>query len=216
MESFCRRRISVRNGKIISQTGNNRFIYIRRKLMYHTKIKGVVRLLVLLTIVGLALQPSSVARAADNTNGPELPAQCDSLQVPAGNMLAFHVYARGVQIYRWNGASWEFVAPMATLFADADYHGQVGIHYAGPTWESNSGSKVVAASPIRCFPDPTSIPWLRLQTASTNGPGIFSSVTYVQRVNTTGGLAPTASGSSIGEAVEVPYTAEYYFYRADD
>jgi hypothetical protein len=41
-------------------------------------------------------------------------------------------------------------------------------------------------------------------------------VTYVQRVNTTGGLRPAAPGSSIGAVVEVPYTAEYYFYRAAD
>jgi hypothetical protein len=120
----------------------------------------------------------------------------------------------GVQIYRWNGASWDFVEPVARLYASANYHGEVGIHYAGPTWESNSGSKVVATRLEGCSPDPTAIPWLLLQTVSTEGPGIFSSVTYIQRVNTVGGLAPAAPGLSIGATVEVPYTAEYYFYRA--
>jgi hypothetical protein len=185
--------------------------------MHIMKIKRVIALVVLLSIAGLAQAFIPAARALDSNQAPDLPSPlCDSLQVPEGNKVAFHVYARGVQIYNWNGTSWVFVAPSAMLFADAGYHGQVGIHYAGPTWESNSGSKVVAASPIRCFPDPTAIPWLRLQAASTNGPGIFGSVTYVQRTNTTGGLAPTAPGSSIGDSVEVPYTAEYYFYRAED
>jgi len=32
----------------------------------------------------------------------------------------------------------------------------------------------------------------------------------------TGGLAPTAPGESIGATAQVPYTAEYFFYRADD
>ena len=119
-----------------------------------------------------------------------------------------------MQIYRWNGTSWAFVEPVATLFSDADYHEKVGTHYLGPTWESNSGSKVVAARLTGCTPDPTAIPWLLLQTVSTDGPGIFGSVTYIQRVNTKGGLAPTAPGVSIGTVAEVPYTAEYYFYRA--
>jgi hypothetical protein len=65
-------------------------------------------------------------------------------------------------------------------------------------------------------PDPNAIPWLRLQATSTSGPGLLSSVTYVQRVNTTGGKGPTTPGSFINESVEVPYTAEYYFYRAED
>jgi hypothetical protein len=120
----------------------------------------------------------------------------------------------GAQIYRWNGTSWGFVEPVATLFSDADYHGKVGTHYLGPTWESNSGSKVVATRLFGCTPDATAIPWLQLQTVSTDGSGIFSSVTYIQRVNTKGGLAPTAPGTSIGAVAEVPYTAEYYFYRA--
>src|SRR5262245_38692093 len=60
---------------------------------------------------------------------------CPELQVPPGNELAFHVYAVGVQIYRWNGTSWSFVGPEAVLFADAGHNAAVGTHYAGPTWE---------------------------------------------------------------------------------
>ena len=184
--------------------------------MRYMNIKFVIGLVVLLTVAGLAPASISVARASNN-NVPDLPSPlCDTVRVSPENQLAFHVYARGVQIYRWDGTAWVFVAPVATLFADAGYHGQVGIHYAGPTWESNSGSKVVAARREGCSPDLTAIPWLLLQTVSTTGPGIFSSVTFIQRVNTTGGLAPSAPGSSIGAAVEVPYTAEYYFYRDEN
>ncbi len=183
--------------------------------MYQTKIKHVVRFLVLMTSVGLGLQTTSVATASDL---PDLPAQCVSIEVPAGTKLAFHAYARGVQIYRWNGNTWDFVAPVATLFAEANYFGEVGSHYVGPTWESKSGSKVVGkrVTGTGCTPDPSAIAWLKLEKVSTSGPGIFSPVTYIQRVNTTGGLAPAAAGSTVGEVEEVPYTAEYYFYRAQD
>ena len=185
--------------------------------MSYLKIKRVIALVVLLSIAGLSSASVAAARASVPDNSPDLPSPlCDSLQVPAGNGLAFRVYAMGVQIYKWNGVTWAFVEPAATLFADARYHGEVGIHYVGPTWESNSGSKVVGTRVAGCTPDSTAIPWLRLQTVSTDGPGIFSSVTFIQRVNTTGGLAPTAAGLSIGEVKEVPYTAEYYFYRARD
>ena len=183
--------------------------------MLQSKIKYVVRLLGLLITLGFGLQPISVAMASDP---PELPAQCSSMNVEAGNKLAFHVYARGVQIYRWNSvtSAWDFVAPVATLFAEANYFGEVGTHYVGPKWESKSGSIVEGrrVTGTGCAPDPTAIAWLLLSKYQTSGSGIFSSVTFIQRVNTTGGLVPTAPGLSDGEVKEVPYTAEYYFYKA--
>jgi hypothetical protein len=124
------------------------------------------------------------------------------------------VYAVGVQVYRWDGANWSFVAPVANLYADSGFNGKVGKHYAGPVWESNSGSKAAGTVQARCTPDMTAVPWLLLQAAPTDDPGIFSQTTYIQRVNTTGGLAPANPGTTAGEEKGVPYTAEYYFYRA--
>jgi Protein of unknown function (DUF3455) len=186
--------------------------------MNHLKTNHSCCLPVRMTLAALALlalASTPVAQAAEDSRAPDLPSPlCDSLQVQPGNKVAFHVYALGVQIYSWDGTSWVFVAPAATLFADANYHGEVGIHYVGPTWESHSGGKVIASRLEGCTPDPTAIPWLLLQTVSTEGPGIFDRVTYIHRVNTTGGLAPTEPGPFIGAEVEVPYAAEYYFYRA--
>ena len=120
-----------------------------------------------------------------------------------------------MQIYRWNAATnlWDFLGPAATLFADPGLHSVVGTHYAGPTWESKSGSKVVGTVVKSCPVDPTAIRWLRLAAVTSQGPGVFGGTTFIQRVNTTGGLAPSAPGTP-NQVVEVPYTAEYYFYRA--
>jgi hypothetical protein len=183
--------------------------------MYPLNIKRVIEALVLIAIVILAIQP---AQAFDNNNGPELPEQCSSINVPEGNKLAFHAYAKGVQVYRWNGASWDFVAPVATLFAEPNYFGEVGTHYVGPHWESKSGSKVKATrvQDTGCAPDASAIAWLLLKSVENSGAGIFSKTTYVQRVNTTGGLVPAAPGSVLNELAEVPYTAEYYFYSAEN
>jgi hypothetical protein len=151
-------------------------------------------------------RPACDVRAADL--GP-----CENLQVPAGSKLAFRVYAKGVQIYHWNGTSWSFDGPSAELSADAEGKSTVGIHYAGPTWESVSGGKLVGTILQRCTPDPNAIAWLLLGAVS-EGPGVFQQVTFIQRVNTVGGNAPADSGSFTGEEARVPYTTQYLFYRA--
>lgn len=182
--------------------------------MFNQKIICAIGLVVLLAVTGLAQSTTAALRADYDPLQAAGVAACDNLQVPSGNKLDAHVYAVGVQTYRWNGTAWVFVEPIATLYADASHHVKVGIHYAGPTWESNNGGKVAATRLQACTPDSSAIPWLLLQTSSTDGPGGFNSVTYLQRVNTVGGLAPTAPGASTGVVAEVPYTAEYYFYRA--
>jgi hypothetical protein len=182
--------------------------------MRYLKSKFVTRLFVLLAVATFAAQS---ARANEGNRTPDLPLPlCQSIQAPEGNEVAFHTYAVGVQVYKWNGSAWAFVGPVANLYADAGFRGQVGTHYGGPTWESNSGSRVVGRRVVNtgCTPDANAIPWLLLEEVSTDGPGIFRRVTYIQRVNTTGGIAPTAPGTTVGEETRVPYTAEYYFYRA--
>ena len=138
--------------------------------------------------------------------------QCPELQPPAKSMLVLHVFATGVQIYRWSGTGWVFVAPEATLFADAAGARKVGTHSAGPTWASDGGGTVVGTVLRRCTPDSTSVPWLSLG-ASGAGTGVFRGVTFIQRMQTVGGVAPAAPGTGTGEEARVPYRAEYFFYR---
>ena len=148
----------------------------------------------------------------------ELPSpQCDSVNVPAGNRLSSGVYAKGVQIYRWNGTSWAFAGPEATLYADPCFNGEIGTHYAtsaGPAWEAEDGSKVVATRVADCLPDRGAIPWLRLAALSSSPQGKFGNITHILRVNTIGGTAPATAGAFVGDEARVPYTTEYYVYRA--
>lgn len=147
---------------------------------------------------------------------PNVPA---SLQVPVGSEVQFHATGVGVQIYVWTVnptntalSSWVFKAPHAVLFHREEC--VAGIHFAGPTWEANDGSKVVGARVAGTTVDSNAIPWLLLQAASTAGVGILADTTYIQRVNTVGGLAPSSPGNNAGEEVLVPYIADYYFYHA--
>ena len=179
--------------------------------MSHQKIKLLV-LIALVTIFSV-----TPAFAAD---GPELPAQCGAIVPEAGNKLDSHVYAKGVQVYQWNASTnfWDFVGPRADLFAEESYHGEIGTHFTGPRWQSKGGSRVKAEGieGKTCTPDPTAIAWLLLRATETTAFGMFRDVTFIQRVNTTGGLRPTVPGTLHGEIKEVEYTAEYYFYKDEN
>jgi hypothetical protein len=151
---------------------------------------------------------------ANDNRAPEVP---EGLGVPEGHKVHFHGFAIGVQIYTWNGAAWGPAVPRATLFDD---EGNVVIeHSAGPTWTSNSGSEVVGAlPPVAAIVDTNAIPWLRLAAdpLRTHGPGILAESTFIHRVNTVGGKAPRENGTTIGQVAEVPYIADYFFYRQEN
>ena len=144
--------------------------------------------------------------------GPSL-GRCTDIAAPAGSKLVYHVYAEGVQIYKWNGTSWAPQGPSATLYSDAARTTKVGTHYAGPTWESNGGSIVVGKLNTPCEVSSADIPWLLLDATRSAAFGVFRDVTSIQRVNTAGGRAPSDPGI-VGETRNVAYTAEYFFYRA--
>jgi len=68
------------------------------------------------------------------------------IKVPAGNKAIWHTYATGFQIYEVTQSTidpnvylWTFIAPSATLYGDASYTTEVGIHYVGPTWQATTG-----------------------------------------------------------------------------
>jgi hypothetical protein len=174
----------------------------------------VSRNLKLLGVAAVAALASVALTLAEDNRAPSVP---ELLQVTNGK-VQFHAYAVGVQIYVCTQSptdptvfTWTFKAPEAVLF-DADGN-VVGIHYAGPTWESESGS-IVKGAVLQRAASPGTIPWLLLGATVSEGPGIFANVTYIQRVNTAGGAAPaTADASLLGQELRVPYTAEYYFYR---
>lgn len=144
----------------------------------------------------------------------------DNLKVPSGNVFLFETFATGTQIYVCTeGAdapgtfAWTFKAPDAVLWNDAGQ--QVGTHYAGPTWQGNDRSRVVSEVVARAdAPAPGAIPWLLLKARTNHGRGIFSTVTYIQRLDTVGGVAPSdgCDRSAGGAERAVPYTAVYAFY----
>jgi hypothetical protein len=157
---------------------------------------------------------SSQARRAD-AEAPKVP---DGIKVPDGHKLLFKREAEGVQIYvskegKTDALEWSFKAPLADLF---DKGKKVGYHYAGPSWESIEGGKVVRddSDKVASVPAPNpkeDVPWLRIKVKA-DSKGDLSKVTYVLRMETKGGVAPSPSPKRIGTEVGVKYRAVYYFY----
>jgi hypothetical protein len=159
-----------------------------------------------------ARQSTSAVFLSEVPRGVDL-GSCTHLAVDPSERVSAHFYAIGTQNYFWNGSTWLVYGPQADLFAAPGGQGKVGVHYAGPTWLATSGSGVIGRLADSCTPDANSIPWLLLSVVSSRGPGIFEGTTHIQRVNTVGGLMPTSPGTTYGDVMKVPYTAEYIFYR---
>jgi hypothetical protein len=144
------------------------------------------------------------------------------LRVPADQSLIKQLHGTGVQIYECQPTKndpaqfdWVFRGPEANLLSK--WGRLVGKHYAGPTWEANDGSRVVAeAIGNSPSPKPNSIPWLLLRAKATSGNGLFTRVQFIQRLNTVGGSVPAGGcrREQAGQQLRASYTADYLFYGA--
>jgi hypothetical protein len=141
----------------------------------------------------------------------------EQIKPPSGSLPVLTVHAKGDQIYQCSllgGAySWQVQAPDARLF---DQQGQiVGNHYSGPIWEYKEGSQVVGRvlNKVDIAPD-SSISWLLVEVVAHKGTGLLSNVTFINRINTNGGLPPLSGCDSnhLGGEKRVDYTADYIFY----
>jgi len=83
-------------------------------------------------------------------------------------------------------------------------------------WAVKTG-QIEAGTDASC-PNTGAIPCLLLQSVGNQegptGGKLLAKVTFVQRLNTKGGAAPTTA-CSVGQTQLQPYTADYYFFRAD-
>lgn len=161
-----------------------------------------------------SLELGDVESALSKQCAPKVDA---SIQVPEGNKLAFSLDASGDQVYvcqaSGSGYAWTLQAPDAKLYNAKGK--EVGTHYAGPTWEYKDASSVVGTKQAAFTPDATAVPWLLLEATAHNGKGKMDDITYIQRLETIGGLAPaaaTCTADNVGSLAPVEYSAVYYFF----
>ena len=180
----------------------------------------------IVSVLALTAARSQPAQSSPSIKPPDVPG---IIQVPAGNQLFRVAHAVGTQDYVCLSTGWASAAygPQATLFNENNE--QILTHFLSaypygsaaffPTWQDSRDSSIVWANPVKdakYTPDPSAIPWLLLKVVDTaagptGGDKMFST-TYIQRLNTTGGLKPTTTCTE-GDKALVPSTADYFFYK---
>jgi Protein of unknown function (DUF3455) len=183
----------------------------------------------------LALLPPGLS--AYDLTPPAVPA---GLEVPVGHAPFLQGYATGTQNYiclpdkAGPGVVWTLFGPQATLFDDDAL--QIITHFLSPnpeergtpraTWQHSQDTSTVWAMKIASSSDvgfvaSGAIPWLLLQVVGADrgptGGHSLTETTYLQRVHTLGGLAPTTGcvrAKDMGNQALVPYSADYVFHTA--
>ena len=136
-----------------------------------------------------------------------------------------------------SGFAFGLFTPQATLFRDNDK--QIITHFFSPnlspippevvgtiraTWQDSRDTSTVWAKVHQpngaATVDTNSIAWLLLDVVGAQdgptGGDTLTDTTFVQRFNTSGGLAPStgcSSSTDVGNEAFVPYTADYFFYK---
>jgi len=189
------------------------------------------------TALAMALTISLIhpASAAEVT----VPPVPDNIRVQTPNTPYLVGHATGTQNYvclpSGTGFKFALFTPEATLFDD--YGQQIITHYFSPnpdeagtvvraTWQFRDTSTVwgsvgpADSSSDPAFVRPGAIAWLKVTAVGTaegpSGGDKLTQTTFIQRLNTNGGLAPStgcASLSDVGHEAFVPYTADYFFYK---
>ncbi len=160
-----------------------------------------------------ACSTAPMTAAVDNAALPE------PVRVPAGQKVRLMTTGVGEITYecreKANAAGqfeWAFVAPVATLYGPG--RRSLGKYYAGPTWESSDGSKITGKQVAIAPAKPGSIPMQLVKADPAMGAGAMNGVSYIQRVNTKGGVAPAMACDAAGKGKrqQVAYEADYVFY----
>ena len=180
--------------------------------MKHILTLGTLAAAALLSACATAPAPMKMV---DNAALPE------AVRVPAGQMLKMVATGVGELTYECRekkdmaGAhEWVFVGPVATLMGANNQ--AVGKYYAGPTWEANDGSKVTGKQLAVAPAGAGNIPLQLVKTEPAMGQGAMQGLSYIQRLNTRGGVAPAMAcdAASKGQRQQVKYAADYAFYGA--
>ncbi len=164
-------------------------------------------------ITALAACCIALSASAALANDAALP---EAVRVPAGHKVAMTSVGAGDLTYecrtKANDAmayEWAFVGPVAKL-TDPKTGSEVGKYYAGPTWESMDGSKVTGKQVAVAPASAGSIPLQLVKAEPAMGNGAMMGVTYIQRVNTKGGVAPAeaCNQAMAGQKKTVAYQAK--------
>lgn len=144
------------------------------------------------------------------------------IQVAAGNTMVLELFAEGTIEYECKRETeplttykWLATGPDAVL---KDEKGNKLGEYSGPPakWSFSDGSFVTGSQVSVSSNGEKNIPLQLVKADTSGGQGLLTTVSYVQRVNTKGGVAPSkkCSADNEGDKADVDYKAEYRFWKS--
>lgn len=147
----------------------------------------------------------------------------DAVKVPSGNTVMLETVGIGDITYECRAKKeatdqfeWVFVGPNAKLNDRAGT--QIGTYYGPPaTWEAKDGSKVTANQLAVSPGGNGNIPLQLVKANPASGAGAMQGVSFIQRLATKGGVAPTkeCAQSNLGDKQVVQYQADYIFWKSN-
>jgi hypothetical protein len=181
-------------------------------------LAGLGMAAVLAGVGAVTYQASAAEVAAPDAYGgghqAPIPPIAESIKPPAGSRpIGVFAVERGVQIYTCAAG-----APYgATSTPEAQLVGRLGRihHFAGPSWQSTRDKSLVTASKVSSSPRDGAIAELLLKVETHTGQGILSRADFINRLVTSGGLAPAGNCEKAG-SISVPYNAVYVFWDAPE
>lgn len=133
---------------------------------------------------------------------------------------AFMLSGNGVNVYECrpglsepNAYLWSFVAPDATLYEGS----RTAARSTSPNLLESASDRSSVSGIVRATQPggANNLPWTLMRARPLGESGLFAGVTSIQRVNTSGGIAPGngCGADTVGSEARVAYSADYYFYK---
>jgi hypothetical protein len=164
-----------------------------------------------------AAEVTAPAAVGADARAVAIPAIPDAIRPPANSQpIGASLVAAGTQNYTCvvpAGATTGAYTGSSTPEAHLIGTGGPVHHFAGPSWQSLRDGSLVTATKVSASDRAGTIPELLLKVATHAGSGIMDKADYINRLHTSGGVAPT--GPCAKDAVaKVPYKAVYVFWDA--
>jgi hypothetical protein len=162
-----------------------------------------------------AAEVTAPAAVGADARAVSIPAINEAIRVPAGSRpIGAYVVANGTQNYTCvvpeNATTGAYTAPSTPEAQLIGTGGRIH-HFGGPSWQSLRDNSLVTAKRDAGVDKEGTIPELRLAVTSHTGKGILAKADWINRLYTSGGVAPKDSCTA-GQTVKVPYKAVYVFW----
>jgi hypothetical protein len=219
------------------------FNAVENQTLRHILLTACVAALAVAFLVALS-QPAHAAPITPPPVPPNIQVEAGNEPFLVGHAVGTQNYVCLPSSSSSSGVAFKLFTPQATLFKDNDQDRQLITHFFSPnqnpdplehgkiraTWQDSRDTSTIWAevkdgdsSTDPKFVAQGAVAWLLLtRVGSQNGPtggDTLTGTTFVQRLNTSGGLAPStgcASATDVGNQAFMPYTADYFFFRKAD